>query len=374
MKQFKFIFLLVAAACAMFTSCSTWDGTEYVQKNRVVILNQGNYTSQDASVYIYDEDTKEMTVAAYAKANNNTRLGATLMSGTFSMYGYGYLLCSNPDKIEVVNILTMQSLSNPIKEQLSNTREITLGGEYIFVTNAGQDYVVKEDMSYEYTKSYLSIHNMKNNSLKDTIHVGSDAHGVVCVNSCVYVATKDGIVKIKYDGTNFKKDGVYKDEEFTGTIKQLATDNTYIYASVPGYGILVYDPYEDKVRRRYEMPDKIDNLTGYMTLGADNCLYTCATTYSPTDWSVEKSNAYKVDLTTHEITQVYDGEYVFGVGFSPYSGNLFISEANEMQTNSTINISNPKLQSIVDRATAGVGAFKFMFISSYEEKPEQENK
>ena len=114
MKQFKFIILLAAVASALFSACTPWQSVEYEQKNRVVILNQGNYTAQDASVYIYDEDTKEMTVNAYSKANNNTKLGATLMSGTYSMYGFGYLLCANPDKIEVVNILTMQSLSNPI--------------------------------------------------------------------------------------------------------------------------------------------------------------------------------------------------------------------------------------------------------------------
>lgn len=374
MKQFKFIFLLAVVASALFSACTPWKGTEYVQKNRVIILNQGNYTSQDASVYIYDEDTQEMTVNAYTKANNNTKLGATLMSGTYSMYGLGYLLCSNPDKIEVVNILTMQTLSNPIKEQLLNTREITLGGEFIFVTNAGSDYIVKEDGSYEYTNSYLSIYNVSNNSLKDTIHVGSDAHGVICHNSNVFVATKDGIVKIKYDGTGFKKSSVYQDEEFNGAVKQLVADNNYIYASVPGYGIYVYDSSDERTRKRYSMPDMIDNITGHITMSRDNCIYTYATTYSPEDWSVENSNVFKVNLQTDEITHVYNGEYVYGVGVSPYSGNVFVPEANELQTNSTIYISRPGMEGIVDRQTGGIGTFKFLFVSTYEEKKEDESK
>ena len=374
MKQFKFIILLAAVASALFSACTPWQSVEYEQKNRVVILNQGNYTAQDASVYIYDEDTKEMTVNAYSKANNNTKLGATLMSGTYSMYGLGYLLCSNPDKIEVVNILTMQTLSNPIKEQLLNTREITLGGEYIFVTNAGNDYIVKEDGSYEYTNSYLSIYNISNNSLKDTIHVGSDAHGVVCWNSSVFVGTKDGIVEIDYDGTTFKKAGVYQDEEFNGTIKQLITDNTNIYASVPGHGIFAYDPSDNKTRKRYARPDLVDNITGHMTMGPDKCLYTYATTYSPDDWSVENSNVFRVNLQTDEITHVYNGEYVYGVGVSPYSGNIFIPEANELQTNSTIYINHPTQELLVDRQIGGIGTFKFLFVSTYEEKKETESK
>ena len=374
MKQFKFILLLAAVTSLLFSACNPWDAPEYVQKNRVIVLNQGNFTSQDASVYIYDEDTKEMTVSAYSKANNNTKLGAVLMSGVYSIYGYGYLLCSNPDKIEVVNILTMQSLTNPIKTNLLNTREITLAGEYIFVTNAGDKYIEKEDGSWEYTDSYLSIYNINNNSFKDSIKVGSDAHGVVCMGSYVYVATKDGIVKIQYDGSNFKKVGVFQDEEFTGTIKQLVADNNYIYASVPGYGIFTYDPLEDRTRERYEMPDMIDGITGAMTLTKDNCIYTYATTYSPDTYEVENSNVFKLDLTTGATTHVYNGEYVYGVGVSPYSGNLFIPEANALQTNSTIYISNPTTEAIVDRQTGGIGTFKFMYVTNFEVKQETENK
>lgn len=374
MKQFKFIFLLAVAASALFAACTPWQGIEYVQKNRVIILNQGNYTAQDASVYIYDEDTKEMTVSAYSKANNSTKLGATLMSGTYSIYGYGYLLCANPDKIEVVNILTMQTLSNPIKEKLSNTRDITLAGEYILVTNAGQDYTVNEDGSWEYTNSYVSIYNINNHSFKDSINVGSDAQGIICVNSTAFVATKDGIVKIEYDGTTFKKTGVYQDEHFTGPVKCLVADNNYIYASIPGYGILVYNPYEDKTVKRYEMAEMLDS-NANITLGPDNCIYTYATTFSPTDWSVENSNVFKLNLTTGETSHIYNGEYVYGVGVSPYSGNVFISEANEFQTNSTIYINKPdQSETLVDRQFAGIGAFKFLFVRNFEEVKQTEQK
>jgi hypothetical protein len=295
------------------------------------------------------------------------------MSGTYSIYGYGYLLCSNPDKIEVVNILTMQSLSNPIKDKLSNTRDITLGGEYIFVTNAGKDYVVNADGSWEYTNSYLSIYNINNHSFKDSINVGSDAQGVVTMNSHVFVATKDGIVKIEYDGASFRKVGIIQDEVFTGPVKCLVNDNNNIYASVPGHGIFVYDPYEDRIRERYDMAEMLDS-NANITLGKDNCIYTYSTTYDPADWSVASSNVFKLNLTTEEISTVYNGEYVYGVGVSPYSGNVFISEANEFQTNSTIYISKPDQESLVDHQTAGVGAFKFLFVTNFEEDKQDEQK
>ncbi len=371
MRHFKFFLLLVAAASVLFTSCNPISNTKYIQKNKVIILNQGNYLSQDGSVYIYDEDTKDMTVRAYARANNNTSIGATVMSGTYSRYGFGYLLCSNPDKIEIVDILTMKTLSNPIEKNLSNTREILLGGEYIFVTNAGDKFTEDEYGIREYTDSYVSIYFQNNNALKDTIHVGSDAQGMICVDSYLYVGTRDGIVKIQYDGSDFKKVGIYQDEEYTGAVKYLCYSNNLIYASVPGYGVYAYDPIDGRTREHYDMADELDS-NAYITL-FEKDIYTFSTTYEP-DYTVASSNVYKLNLDSGEITNIYDGEYVYGVGVSPATKNMFISEANGFTTNSMINIVNTQTESVINTPTAGVGAFRFLFVSYYEEDKSEEQK
>ena len=203
MKQFKFTLLLIVALTTIISSCDTVSNVKYVQRNKVLILNEGNYKAQEGSVYVYDEDTKMMTPNAFAKANNNKKLGATLMSGTFSNYGIGYLLCSNPDKIEVINVLNMKTLTNPIEANLSNTREIALGGEFIFVTNAGETRVENPDGSYSYTESYVSVYNASNNNPVDTVHVGTDAHGMLYFENALYVGTKEGIVKFFTSSENW---------------------------------------------------------------------------------------------------------------------------------------------------------------------------
>ncbi|MBR5855849.1 MAG: hypothetical protein IKY70_01090, partial [Bacteroidales bacterium] len=156
------LFLFVALSAILF-SCNKNNGTvsnENLEvKNKVVILNQGNYTEQNASIYVYDENTKTMTPNAYAAANNGTKLGATLMSGTYSSSGVGFLLCSNPDKIVIVDITTMAVLTAPVTTQLSNCREIIGGGGCLYVTNAGKEYNVNPDGSYEYTNSYVSVYS-----------------------------------------------------------------------------------------------------------------------------------------------------------------------------------------------------------------------
>ena len=225
MKQTKFILLFIAAFSMLLSSCDMGNSTQYIQKNKVLVLNQGNYKSQDASVYIYDEDEKTMIPNAFARANNNTKIGATLMSGTFSNYGVGYLLCSNPDKIEVINVVTLQTLTEPITTNLANTREIALGNKYLYVTNAGEDFVESPDKMREYTNSYVSIYDLSNNSFVAKVDVGSDAQGVVFADGYAYVGTKAGIVKISSGGSNFYAEETYADEEYTGAVKYLCYYN-----------------------------------------------------------------------------------------------------------------------------------------------------
>jgi hypothetical protein len=253
----------------------------------------------------------------------------------------------------------MKSLTAPITEGLSNCREISGAGNFIFVTNAGKDYIVNPDGSYEYTKSFVSTYSASNLIFMDKIDVGSDAQGMAWLENRLFVGTKDGIVVLIYDGNRLRKEKVYKDEEYSGAVKYLCVVNDKVYASVPGYGVFEYDPYEGRTRNRYELP--LDS-NGYILSGPDNKIYTCATIYNTTDWSVESSNVYQLDPASGAIKTVASGEYLYSVGISNYSKNIFTSEANGFTTNSTVQIINPE-KGLVGEAIAGVGTFRYLFVS-----------
>lgn len=360
MKKFTLLFL--AAFSAIFFSCSNDDGdysTDIIVKNKVIILNQGNYTEQNSSIYVYDEDTRTMTPNAYATANNGTKLGATLMSATFSTNGVGYLLCSNPDKIQIVDILTMKNLTAPVSDKLSNVREIMGVGQYLFVTNAGTEYNVLPDGSYEYTNSYVSAYSTSGLVHMENVEVGSDAQGMAYLDNRLFVGTKDGIVVIIREGSRMKIENVYQDEEFKGAVKYLCVIKDKVYASVPGYGIFEYNPFDGRTTKRFEIP--MDS-NGYITMNKDGKIYTYATIYNTEDWSVESSNVYELDPSTGDVQTIASGEYLYSVGVSHYTNNVFTSEANGFTTNSTMQIYNPE-KGLVGAETAGVGTFRYLFVS-----------
>lgn len=333
-------------------------------KRQVIILNQGNYTEQNSSVYVYDEDSKTMKPNAFSSANGGTKLGATLMSGTFSSAGTGYLLCSNPDKIEVIDIISLKTLSKPITDGLSNVREVTGAGQFLFVTNAGTEYKVLPDGSYEYTNSFVSAYSVTNNVFMESLPLGSDAQGMAYMDGKLYVGTKAGIAIVSREGNKLKLDNVYQDEEYTGGVKYLCALNDKIYASVPGCGIFEYDPYKGVTTKRYQIP--MDS-NAYIMTGPDNKIYSFATIYNTTDWSVESSNVYMLSTSSGEVKEMITGEYIYGIGVSPFTGNIFAAEANGFSTNSSIKIVSP-VSGLVGVETAGVGTCRFMFVSYLEQK------
>lgn len=368
MKRLHSFLILALGAVIAFSSCDngTKDPYNYVPKNKVLILNQGNYTSQDASIYVYDEDTKEIIPNAYATANNGARLGATLMSGTYTMEGAAYLLCANPDKIVTIDIRNMKVLgSAAISGGLNNPREAVVGGTYLFVTNAGDERTDLGNGYYEYTKSYVAIYDISGiipNHIKN-IEVGSDAQGLVYLDNTLYVATKDGVVTIEKEGATFVSRGAYKDESFTGAVKYLCATQDKIYASVPGFGVYEYAPYDKKTRKRFsDMPLSYD---GYITASANGFVYSFATLYD-NNWNVVSSGAYQLNPSNGVIKTVIEGENIFSVGVSNYSGYIFTSEANGFITNSTMNITNASTFEHIAEKTTGIGTFRYLFYSYME--------
>ena len=362
-----FLFFSVAAAL-IFTSCNS-DSRPTVLNNVVCILNQGNYSQHNGSIYLYEETTKSMSENVFFKSNNY-ELGATIMDGIYNSYGIGYILCSNPDKIEIIDITNGRTATDPITDEdggLRNTREITLGENYIFVSNAGSDYVVDNlTGAYEYTNSFVSIYNAYDNELVKKIEVGSDAQDLIYANSKLYVATKDGIVVIRCDGNDqFSIETTLRDENFAGPVKYLCFINNVIYASIPGKGIWAVSPTGNTVNT-YQVTLGYD---GYLFADANNYIWTIVT-----DYAAGTSNIYKFDPKTGSYeSAVPAGQDYYSVGVSPVTGNVYYSEANGYTSNSTLFVYDQKNNQVIDTKVAGVGAYRYLFFSYLTYADEQES-
>ena len=99
-NSFKFL-LIAFAAILLFTSCEKdTPGTDVTFEQKVLIINQGNFTEHSASLSLFDEKTMTITNRIYETANSGISIGATIISGTVSPQKEAYLVCNNPDKID----------------------------------------------------------------------------------------------------------------------------------------------------------------------------------------------------------------------------------------------------------------------------------
>ncbi len=367
MKSLKLTLLLAFAAITLFTSCDngTEDPYNYVPKHKVLILNQGNYTSQDASIYLYDEDNKTLLPNVYEAANSGAKLGATIMSGTFTSAGAVYVICANPDKIVTLDALNMKAIGTVVSDGVNNPREAVTGGDYLFVTNAGSERTDLGNGYYEYTKSYVAIYDISVIIPRyiQSVEVGSDAQGLIYFDNTLYVATKDGMVTLEREGSKFVKMDTFQDETYTGAVKYLCLTQNKIYVSVPGFGVYEYDPYDRKVLKRFNnLPLDYD---GYITSDPQGFVYSRATIYD-NSWNVESSGAYRLNPANASIATVFEGDNIYGVGASNYSGNIYVSDAKGFTGNSAMSIINSQTLSEIGTETTGIGTFRYLFYSYLE--------
>lgn len=368
----KKIFLLFAFAVSLvFTSCNS-DPLPTERHDVVYVLNSGNYSEHNGSIYLYDETTKRMENNIINKSNGE-ELGATIMDGIYNVYGMGYILCSNPDKIEIIDLYRNpgRRLTNPITDadgQLRNTREIMLGDNWIFVSNQGETYVEQPDGMYEYTNSFVSIFDANTNTLVGKVEVGSDAQDLVYSNNKLYVATKDGIVVVRCEPTgDFRISNTIEPEaDFAGPVKHMCIVNGVIYASIPGKGIWAVSIGSETTVDTYAMELDYD---GYLFLADDGYIYTYVN-----DYVAGTANVLKFDPKNGNVTSaVPEGHNFYSVGVSPATGNIFYSEPNDYITNSTMNVVDGKTGQIIDTQVAGVATYRYLFLSYYTYVDEEQS-
>ena len=366
----KRLFLFFAlAVSSVLLSCNT-DPRPTERHDVVYILNSGNFSEHNGSIYVYEENTGSIK-GDIVKEMNDSELGATIMDGIYDPYGVGYILCSNPDKVEILDLYQNpgRKLTKPItddNDQLRNVREITLGGNWIFVSNQGTEYKELPDGMREYTKSFVSVFRISDMSYVKKIEVGSDAQDLIYVNNKLYVATKEGIVVIRCEVTEdfILSDTIKPDADFAGPVKYLAirniSENT-LYASIPGKGIWAVSLADDKSLKSYPMEMDYD---GYLFSAADGYIYTYVNRYGASGEG--SADVLRFDPKAGDVTKaVPTGTNFYSVGVSPSSGNIFYSESNGFATNSTMNVVEPRTGQIIDTETAGVNTYRYLFLSYY---------
>jgi hypothetical protein len=354
----KLNLILLSGFLLLFAGCTKDDNIiiEPPDRSMVMILNQGNFSEHSASVSVYDEVNDVMHNRFYENANG-VSIGATIVSGSVGPQGTAYLVCNYPDKIEIINAETGESVGAPITEGLSNPRNVLVTGSRIYVTNWGDEHITGEDGFWQYTNSFVSVYDINSRNLISTVEAGTDAEGLLLFSTSLFVATREGVRVFDVTADRLDEVALIEAEEGSGPAKHISYDNnSMLWVAYPESGVAKIDPFSLSYIRMYDIPVDVD---GYITndyLG--NRLYTYKTLFNES-YQPEGSHVYIIDPVTGDFTEFAAGNYFYSVGVSPLTGNLFASE---------VSFTSNSLVKILDRQgmqegslTAGVAACRFLF-------------
>ncbi len=358
MKRKILRLILPAFIAFSIVSCSKDDTTPSVSfDGKVIIINQGNYTEQSASISIYDEVTKTIQNRAYENANG-VSIGATIVSGSVMAGKVAALVCNYPDKVVFIDAATAKDKGTAITEGLASPRNVAVSSDYIYITNYGAEHNVTQSGVWEFYNSYVAVYDVATKKLQSKVPVGTDAEGVVVYGKKLFVAVKEGVRVFDISTSTMKLISTIRSANVAGGAKYFAPDrNGMIWVSFPQKGLVQINPAVLSVSNVVEVP--VDQMDGYITCDAtgDNIL-SYKTTFND-QYMAEGASIYSVNTSNGSVSKPYNGTYFYGVGVSPSTGDIFTAEVS-FTSNSVLKVVGAD-GTLRNSATAGIGTCRYLF-------------
>ncbi len=357
MKSNLFKILFTALIAISLFSCNKSD-PEIVPAldGKVIVINQGNFTEQSASISLYNENTKQIENRIYETANG-VSIGASVISGIITPAKEAVLICNNPDKIIFIDAATGKS-KGVITEGLASPRNAIYTPGYLFVTNWDYEHIVAPSGFWEFNKSYVAVYNNYTKALVKKVLVGTDAEGIALFGNYLFVAVKEGVRVLDISSDDMPIVSTIRSSQVTGSAKHLTFDESgTLWASFPDKGLVQINPSSLQVLAVVEVP--VDYMDGYITSDAKGKNILTYNTTFDSSYNPERANIYSVNVSTKTVTPLFEGTYFYGVGVSPATGNIFTAEVS-FTSNSVLKVVGAD-GTLRDSATAGIGTCRYLF-------------
>jgi hypothetical protein len=352
----KIVFISLFAI--LLFSCSKNDPSVIpAGEEKVLVINQGNYTEHSASLSLYDEESQEISNRVYETANG-VSIGATIISGLITPSGEAALVCNYPDKIIFIDPATAVDKNKTITDGLASPRNMIVTSTYTYVTNWDYTYNVNEYGVWEFVDSYVAIYDNATMTLQNKVLAGTDAEGILILGNRLFVAVKEGVAVFSITGNTIQKVTVLKPTGVTAGARYMVLDASLrLWASFPGEGVAEIDPVSMAVLSFTEVP--VDSMDGFITTDPDGLNILTYNTVFDSQYMPVSASVYKVNASTKVVTQLFTGTYFYGVGVSPFTGDMFTAEVS-FTSNSVMKVVSPD-GTLRKSATAGIGTSRYLF-------------
>lgn len=184
--NFSKLVLITLISALFFVSCTDDDSNDNTPlgsyDNGVLVLNQGGFGHNDASVSYISSDFSTQQNDIFSMVNPTITLGDTGQDIGFNGEK-AYIVLNASNKIEIVNRYTMKSLGS-ISTGLKNPRYIAFANGKGYVTNWGDGGVATDD--------YVAVIDLSTNKVTSSIAVIEGPERILENSGKLYVAHMGG--------------------------------------------------------------------------------------------------------------------------------------------------------------------------------------
>lgn len=269
MKTTKKILILLIVVISSFTSCQ---GDDPIIKEEIVelpsqtptavegfyLLNEGNMSSNKASLDYYDYKTGVYKRNIYSQANPEATLGLGDVGNDIAVYGSKiYAVINNSNKVEVMDAKTTKRLK---VIDIKNGRYVTFGNGKVYVSS----YDGEIGLDNNTPNGFVAEIDTTSLNIGRKVKVGRQPEGLAVVGQKLYVANSGGYNPSNYERTvsviDLKTFTKTKDIDVAINLNRLKVDSDGdIYVSSRGdyYSIasklFVIDTKTDLVKKTFDI-------------------------------------------------------------------------------------------------------------------------
>ncbi|GAA0878801.1 hypothetical protein GCM10009119_17690 [Algoriphagus jejuensis] len=307
-------------------SCNDNGGEQPLGKydTGVLIMNEGNFGTNDGEVYHLDPSTGTLTADIFELENNRPFAG--LLEDMVLEQDRLYLV-ANTGKVEIVNPGDFKSVGS-VTDELNQPRSLAAASGKLFISDYGP-----YDASYATPDSYIAVvSGLDGGTVKKKIEVSNKPEDLFVNGKFVWVA---GSEEGKLEIIDADAEAISKTIEVEGRpvlfFEQSGEVWVYSYDESNVY-FHSLNLSSETVKEVKSFP--MANPTGRIATGEDGKIYVTLST----GWPEYVDNIIEVSLADNSAKLWMNGSGFYGIGYDSERGKVYVANSKGFQGNGEVNV------------------------------------
>ncbi|SFU15134.1 hypothetical protein SAMN04489724_4356 [Algoriphagus locisalis] len=342
-------FLWASALISISFACSDSGDEKPLGKyeSGILIMNEGNFGTNDGEVYHLNPNTQELLPNIFEA--ENARPFAGLLEDMVLEADRLYLV-ANTGKVEIVNPGDFKS-SGAVVADLDQPRSLAVNGSKLFISDYGP-----YDDNYGTPDSYIAVVNgLDGGVVSKKIEVSNKPEDLFAHGNYIIVA---GSEENKIEIIDATQEAVVTTLDLEASPRQFYAEDgvLWVYA-VAADEVIFYTVNLSSLTLGTSYTVPVANATSRIAFDGDDEMYVLTSS----GWPDYNDAVVSIDIEGNAatVTELMTGSGFYGIGFDDERDQIYVSNSNGFQGNGTVTVLSES-GSVIKTFEAGRGPSGFL--------------